>query len=244
MRCVIAGVICIGVLMAAAARADSVAPSLNPFDAPPAGLGDFIPEPVPNPSQSPSNATRPQTDISVSPPAAGSSKSPPATGVSVSPLATGNHAAGAPRCTIAVITQDIGTDDTFLSRMTFPAPASPASTDREPSCPTEAAAVAARRALDACKQRTTNPYNCVYADTDHVFDLTTDVVDSSSRDSQCISDVSRFIAIACEPGTHQENCSIACGGTADAAADAAREKCRTTHDGDCAQFNAVPVRAP
>jgi hypothetical protein len=245
MRYGIAATICGSVAMlAAVAWAAPPAPSVNPFDAPSAGISDFLPDPAAIPSLPMDAAHPPATDSPASPSKPGVPASSPATGVSMSPPAAGQNVAATTRCTIAVITQDIGTDDTYLSRMTFQPPVSPASTNRDPSCPPEAASVAARRALDACKQRVTNPYSCVYGDTDHVFDITTDVVDSSPVTSQCISSASNYIAIACEPGAHQENCSVACGGTAAAAAGAARQKCRATHDGDCALLNAAPVRAP
>lgn len=105
-------------------------------------------------------------------------------------------------------------------------------------------AAATQRALAACQRHAANPEDCVYADTDHMFDVSTDVVDSSPLDSQCFSYKSKFIAIACRPGAQQDNCNIACGNTAAAATDAASARCRANHDGDCALLNAVPVRAP
>ena len=154
------------------------------------------------------------------------------------------HLAGGPRCTIATITEDIGTNDTYLSRMTFPAPESPASANRQPICAAGAAPMAAQRALDACKRRASNPYNCVYGDTDHMFDVTTDVVDSSPLDSLCAGYAAKFIAIACRHDSPQDDCSVACGDTEAAATGAAQSKCHTTHGGDCALLNAAPVPAP
>ena len=155
--------------------------------------------------------------------------------------ATGSAAAG-PRCTIAVITENATTSDTYLSRMTFPAAA--ASAGAAPICPPSASQTATQRALDACKLRAANREDCVFADTDHMFDVSTDAVDSSALDSQCSGYTSKFIALACRPGSQQANCNVACGATAAAATGAARSRCHANHDGDCTLLNAVPVQAP
>jgi hypothetical protein len=109
-------------------------------------------------------------------------------------------------------------------------------------CPAGAAQEAVRRTLEACKQHASNPYNCVYGDMDHMFDVTTDMVDTSALESQCPSYSSRFIGIACQPGDTEDVCNVACGATAAEATAAARKKCRSKHDGDCAITNAVPVQ--
>jgi hypothetical protein len=158
------------------------------------------------------------------------------------PSAMTGSAAAAPRCTIAVITENATTSDTYLSRLTFPAPA--ASAGAAPICPPSAAQAATERALDACKLRAANREDCVFADTDHMFDVSTDVVDSSALDSQCFSYTSKFIALACQAGSRQADCNVACGATAAAATAAARTRCHANHDGDCALINAVPVQAP
>jgi hypothetical protein len=158
------------------------------------------------------------------------------------PSATTGPAAAAPRCTIAVITENATTSDTYLSRLTFAAPAAPAGA--APICPPSAAQVATQRALDACKLRAANREDCVFADTDHMFDVSTDAVDSSALDSQCFSYTSKFIALACRAGAQQANCNVACGATAAAATAAARSRCHANHDGDCTLLNAVPVQAP
>jgi hypothetical protein len=154
---------------------------------------------------------------------------------------TGQAAAG-PRCTIAVITENAGTSDTFLFRMTVPAADAP--TGAAPVCPPGAAEAATRLALDSCKLHAASREDCVFADTNHMFDISTDLVDSSPLNSQCFSYTSKFIAIACRPGAQQDNCSIACGTTAAAATAAARSRCHANHDGDCTLLNAVPVQAP
>jgi hypothetical protein len=227
MRHAAVGVICLGIMMFATARAAAQAPAPNPFDAPAPDVSGLVPLP-------PSGA----------PPAPGIAPPSAATGVSSSLAAIVGHGVAASRCTIAVITEDTGTNDTFLSRMTFRAPASPASANAALMCPADAAPAAARRALQACKRHAVNPYNCVYADTDHQFDASADAVDSSSTGSQCASSASRFIAIACERGWQQDDCNIACADTQAAATDAAQTKCRATHGGDCAMVNAAPVQAP
>lgn len=109
-------------------------------------------------------------------------------------------------------------------------------------CPAGAAQEAVRRTLEACKQHASNPYNCVYGDMDHMFDVTTDMVDTSALELQCPSYSSRFIGIACQPGDTEDVCNVACGATAAEATAAARKKCRSKHDGDCASTNAVPVQ--
>jgi hypothetical protein len=158
----------------------------------------------------------------------------------VSPTAPG---AEAPRCTVAAIVEDIGTNDTYLGRTRFVAPE--ASPPGQPAiCPAGAAQEAVRRTLEACKQHASNPYNCVYGDMDHMFDVTTDMVDTSAVDSQCPSYSSKFIGIACQPGDTQDVCSVACGASAAKATEAARQKCQSKHDGACAITNAVPVQAP
>jgi len=151
-------------------------------------------------------------------------------------------AVNAPRCTIAVITENASTSDTYLSRMTFPVPE--ASAGAAPVCPPGAAEVATRAALEACKLRAINAYDCVYADTGHMFDVSTDIVDSAPLASQCFSFSSKFIAIACRSGGQQDNCNVACGASAAAATAAARARCRANHDGDCTLVNAAPVQAP
>jgi len=168
--------------------------------------------------------------------------SPAAPSDTAVPLATVGPAAAGPRCTIAVITENATTSDTYLSRMTFPASA--ASAGATPVCPPGAAEAATRGALDACKLRAANREDCVFADTDHMFDVSTDAVDSSALDSQCFSYTSKFIALACRPGSQQADCNVACGATAAAATAAARTRCHANHDGDCALINAVPVQAP
>jgi hypothetical protein len=175
------------------------------------------------------------------PPAGGTSTStPPGTASPFSAL-TGRDADG-PRCTIAVITENAGTSDTYLFRMTVPAADAPVGA--APFCPPGATETATQLALDACKLHAASREDCVFADTDHMFDISTDVVDSSALNSQCFSYTSKFIGIACRPGTQQDNCSIACGATAAAATAAARTRCHANHDGDCTRLNAVPVQAP
>ena len=166
-----------------------------------------------------------------------SAEAPPAT----TGATTGAATAG-PRCTIAVITENATTSDTYLSRMTFPAAA--ASAGAAPICPPSAAETATQRALDACKQRAANREDCVFADTDHMFDVSTDAVDSSALDSKCFDYTSKFIALACRAGSQQADCNVACGATAAAATAAARLRCHANHDGDCTLLNAVPVQAP
>lgn len=180
--------------------------------------------------------------LAAAPPQAGTPAPPAAPRTLSSPPAAVERQGAEPRCTVAVITEDVSTSDTYLSRMTFPAPTVPA--NQQPVCPPGAAEAAARQALAACKLHVANPENCVYADTDHMFDASTDMVDSSPPDSQCFSYNSKFIAIACRPGSQQANCNVACGATAAAATDAAGARCRTNHDGECALLNAVPVQAP
>jgi hypothetical protein len=162
--------------------------------------------------------------------------------LTAAPSATTGPAAAARRCTIAVITENATTSDTYLSRTTFPAPT--ASTGAAPVCPPSAAETATQRALDACKLRAANREDCVFADTDHMFDVSTDAVDSSALDSQCFSYTSKFIALACRAGSQQADCNVACGATAAAATAAARSRCHANHDGDCTLLNAVPVQAP
>ena len=147
-----------------------------------------------------------------------------------------------PRCTIATITSDIGTNDTFLSRMTFLT--LPPPPNQSPVCPSGAAQDAARRALLACKERASNPYNCVYGDMDHMFEITTELVDTSELGSQCTSYASKYIGIACQPGDGQDSCNVACGNSAADALSAAQKKCQDQHHGDCGLTNAVPVQAP
>jgi len=159
-----------------------------------------------------------------------------------SPSAMTGPTAAAPRCTIAVITENATTSDTYLSRVTFPAPA--VSAGATPICPPSAAEAATQRALDACRLRAANREDCVFADTDHMFDISTDAVDSSALDSQCFSYSSKFIALACRMGSQQADCNVACGATAAAATAAARARCHANHDGDCALINAVSVQAP
>ena len=152
-------------------------------------------------------------------------------------------AANAPRCTIAAIVEDIGTNDAYLGRTRFVAPQAPA--PGQPAiCPPGAAQEAVRRTLEACKRHASNPYNCVYGDMDHMFDVTTDMVDTSALDSQCPSFSAKFIGIACQPGLAEDVCNVACGASAAAAIEAARKKCTSKHDGDCAVTNAVSVQAP
>jgi hypothetical protein len=162
--------------------------------------------------------------------------------LTAAPSATTGPAAAARRCTIAVITENATTSDTYLSRTTFPAPT--ASTGAAPVCPPSAAETATQRALDACKLRAANREDCVFADTDHMFDVSTDAVDSSALDSQCFSYTSKFIALACRAGSQQADCNVGCGATAAAATAAARSRCHANHDGDCTLLNAVPVQAP
>ncbi len=163
-------------------------------------------------------------------------------GTASSPAAMTRPAAEGPRCTIAVITENSTTSDTYLSRLTFPAPS--ASAGAAPVCPPGAAETATQAALDACKLRAGNREDCVFADTDHMFDVSTDAVDSSALDSQCFSYTSKYIALACRPGSQQADCNVACGTTAAAATAAARSRCHANHDGDCTLINAVPVQAP
>jgi hypothetical protein len=170
------------------------------------------------------------------PPAGGSSTAAPSDTVSI------GAATAAPRCTIAVITENATTSDTYLSRTTFPAPAG--SAGAAPICPPSAAQAATQRALDACNLRAANREDCVFADTDHMFDVSTDAVDSSALDSQCFSYTSKFIALACRAGSQQADCNVACGATAAAATAAARTRCHANHDGDCTLLNAVPVQVP
>jgi hypothetical protein len=168
-----------------------------------------------------------------------------ATNTASSPAAIDGQQTAGLRCTIAAITEDAGTSDTYLSRTTFFVSGPPVPAGQEPVCPPGAAQAATQRALAACKRHAANPESCVHADTDHMFDISTDVVDSSPLDSQCFSTTSKFIGIACRSGTqHQANCSVACGATAAAATEAARTRCRANHDGDCTLVNAAPVRAP
>ncbi len=218
MRSTIAWMVGLGaVTFAAVAWAQSSPPPANPF------VGAM---PGPDTITSPSGNAPPHV------------ATPPAGAPATAPVIAG------PRCTIATITEDVGTNDTFLSRMTFPAPEAPASPQQSPVCPAGAAHVAAQRALDACRQRAFNPYNCAFADTDHAFDITSDVVDSSALDTQCASYAAKFIGLACEPGQTQDNCSVACGDTAAAARDAAQTRCNTTHGDACPLVNAAPVQAP
>jgi hypothetical protein len=170
------------------------------------------------------------------PPAGGASTAAPSDAVSI------GATTAAPRCTIAVITENATTSDTYLSRTTFPAPLAPAGA--APICPPSAAQAATQRALDACKLRAANREDCVFADTDHMFDVSTDAVDSSALDSQCFSYTSKFIALACRAGSQQADCNVGCGATAAAATAAARSRCHANHDGDCTLLNAVPVQAP
>jgi hypothetical protein len=176
------------------------------------------------------------------PPPANTTSTPAPSGTGSLPGAMIGRDGAGPRCTIAVITENAGTSDTYLFRMTVPAPDAPA--DAAPVCPPGAAEAATRLALDACKLRAASREDCVFADTDHMFDISTDLVDSSALDSQCFSYTSKFIGIACRAGAQQDNCSIACGATAAAATAAARTRCHANHDGDCTRLNAVPVQAP
>jgi hypothetical protein len=169
------------------------------------------------------NALRPP------PPAAQSPAPPPPTD------------AGA-RCTIATITADIGTNDTYLSRMSFAA--SPGPPGQRPLCPAGAAQAAARHALAACKQRASNSFNCVFGDMDHMFAISTELVDTSDLGAQCASYLSAFIGIACRPGDAADLCSIGCGDSAAEAIAAARKKCVDAHRGACPLTNAAPVQAP
>jgi hypothetical protein len=151
--------------------------------------------------------------------------------------------ANRPRCTIATIVEDISTNDAYLGRTRFVAPDAPA--PGQPAlCPAGAAQEALRRTLEACKQHTSNSYNCVYGDMDRMFDVTTDMVDTSAVDSQCPSFSAKFIGIACQPGLAEDVCNVACGASAAEAIEAARKKCTAKHDGQCAVTNAVPVQAP
>jgi hypothetical protein len=150
---------------------------------------------------------------------------------------------GGPRCTIASIVEDIGTNDAYLSRTRFLAPEAPAA-GQPAICPAGAAQEAARRTLEACKKHASNSYNCVYGDMNHMFGITTDIVDTSAVDAQCPSYTSKFIAIACQPGLAEDVCNVGCGGTAVEATQAAQTKCKANHDGDCGVTNAVPVQAP
>jgi hypothetical protein len=170
------------------------------------------------------------------------SPDPSESGIVSSPPTMIRQGAAGPRCTIAVIVENATTSDTYLSRMSFPAP--DASAGQVSVCPPGAAEAATQRALDACKLRAANREDCTFADTDHMFDISTDVVDSSALDSQCFSYKSKFIGVACGPGSHQDNCNIGCGDTAAAAIAAARTRCRANHGGDCAKVNAAPVQAP
>lgn len=151
--------------------------------------------------------------------------------------------AAGPRCTIAAIVEDIATNDTYLGRTRFLSPELPPA-GQPAICPAGAAQEAVRRTLEACKRHASNPYNCVYGDMDHMFDVTTDVVDTSALDSQCPSYSAKFIGIACQSGLAEDVCNVACGATAAEATEAARKKCRSKHDGDCAVTNAVSVQAP
>jgi hypothetical protein len=185
----------------------------------------------------------PDLDTMSTGPLRSSAPTNPAPSDVASPGATmSGQTANAPRCTIASITENATTSDTYLSRTTFPVPDAPAGA--APVCPPGAAEAATQRALDACKQRAVNPYDCVHADTDHMFDVSTDIVDSAPLASQCFSHTSKFIAIACRAGSQQDDCNVACGATAAAATAAARSRCRANHDGDCGLINAVPVQAP
>jgi hypothetical protein len=180
--------------------------------------------------------------LAVGPPPADTTSTPAPSDTGSPPAAMTGRAAAGPRCTIAVITENATTSDTYLSRTTFPAPT--ASTGAAPVCPPSAAQAATQRALDACKLRAANREDCVFADTDHMFDVSTDAVDSSALDSQCFSYTSKFIALACRAGSQQADCNVACGATAAAATAAARSRCHANHDGDCTLLNAVPVQAP
>lgn len=148
-----------------------------------------------------------------------------------------------PRCTVAAIVEDIGTNVAYLSRTRFLAPEAPPA-GQPAVCPAGAALEATHRALAACKQHAANPYNCVYGDMDHMFDVTTDIVDTTETDSQCASYAAKFIGIACQSGLAEDVCNIACGASATEATEAARKKCRANHDGECPLTNAVPVQAP
>lgn len=168
---------------------------------------------------------------------------PPAPTAAPAASNTATPAASGPRCTIAMIVEDIGSNATYLGRLRFLAPEAPPP-GQAPVCPAGAAQATARRMLDICKQHASNPYNCVYGDTDHMFDITTDIVDSSAIDSQCASYNAKYIAIACQPGNAEDVCNIGCGdSTADALA-AARKKCQANHDGECVVTNVAPVQAP
>ena len=149
----------------------------------------------------------------------------------------------APRCTIAAIAEDIGANVAYLSRTRFLAPEAPPA-GQPAICPVGAAHEATRRALTVCKQHAANPYNCVYGDMDHMFDVTTDIVDTIEADSQCASYAAKFIGIACQPGLAEDVCNVACGATASEATETARKKCKAKHDGECPVTNAVPVQAP
>lgn len=188
---------------------------------------------------------RPEIDpLDAVPPPADTESTPVQFGTAPSLPAAGGPAAAGPRCTIAVITENSTTSDTYLSRTTFAAPNAPASAGQAPICPPGAAQAATQRALDACKLRAANREDCVFADTDHMFDISTDAVDSSALDSQCFSYSSKFVALACRAGSQQANCNVACGATQAAATAAARARCHANHDGDCALITAVPVQAP
>lgn len=178
---------------------------------------------------------------SLNPFSGAASNTPPSPTVGASHAATG---AAAARCTVATIVTDIGTNDTYLFRVAFLAPDEATKPGESPVCPAGAAPEAARRALAACKQRASNPYNCVYGDMDHMFEYSTEVVDTSSDTSQCASYAARFIGVACRPGDEEDLCNVGCGNSAAEAKAAASAKCRTEHGGDCTLTNAVPVKAP
>ncbi len=56
-----------------------------------------------------------------------------------------------------------------------------------------------------------------------MFDVTTDMVDTSALESRCPSYSSRFIGIACQPGDAEDVCNVACGATAAEVTEAAQE---------------------
>jgi hypothetical protein len=167
----------------------------------------------------------------------------PATTSSAAQSATPATPASGPRCTIATAISDIGTNDTYLARVTFLAPELPLP-GKAAVCPAGAAQEAARRALAACKLRASNPYNCVYADMNRMFEITTELVDTSEIGAQCPSYSAKYLGIACQPGDLQDSCNVGCGTTQADAISAAVKKCQAEHQGDCALTNVIPVETP
>ena len=154
------------------------------------------------------------------------------------------------RCVAAAVSEDTGTSDTYLYREYFEPAHGPRRRDGmaipgpAPACPEDAVNEAARNALIACRERASIPADCVYGDMDHTFLVTTDVSDSSAEHSVCLAIDARFLGIACTPSAGIDICSVACGQDEAAALEAAKERCKATHNTDCTLSNAVEIAPP